>query len=180
MMDSKFSAAIGLGVTLIVIACSSTTTAPTPSPAPTACPGKKTCPAGVGVCGSQDDGCGGTMDCGDCTGGQKCMEAADVVNRCTVCRTKAVACPNASQGIAFLCGINDDFCGGQIDCGPCTIGPCDSKTTYGTSCGCMAVPAYDPQCPTGFKGASCINAAGVGVVPKGCRSGTNSAACCPG
>jgi hypothetical protein len=62
----------------------------------------------TGLCGSQSDGCGGTLDCGPC-----CIP-----------RTVAAAC-------ADRCGPTRDGCGGTIDC-PCVPPP--SGCTFGPNC----------------------------------------------
>lgn len=182
-MAFRFSALIGLGVTFIVIACSSTSTTPTPTPAPTACPGKKTCPAGVGVCGSQDDGCGGTLDCGECPDGQKCVGAADGINRCIVCLTKTKDCNYARGTASAYCGTIDDKCDGTITCPVCEFGPCTAKSPAAVdgrstcSCGHRA-GNWDSFCPLGMKAVDCLGANFESVVPVGCVQGDQST-CCP-
>ncbi len=83
------------------------------------CPPEMTCQAGLcfagacrrfncadrlAECGTIDDGCGGTIDCGGCGAGERCD-----TNRC--------GC--AASGCDGRCGRVPDGCGGTIDCGGC-------------------------------------------------------------
>ncbi len=61
-----------------------------------------------GQCGAIDDGCGGTVECGECSGGLNCVES--------VCGCEPRECPLG------WCGEVDDRCGGTIDCGGCGEG----------------------------------------------------------
>ena len=70
-----------------------------------------------GKCGELSDGCGGFLDCGDCTFPQTCGGGAPgTPNVCggTVC-TKLTVCPAGIE-----CGTIPDGCGGTLVCGPCT------------------------------------------------------------
>lgn len=82
----------------------------------------KTCEDFGGMCGSHGDGCGGTVDCGEC---------------------KPACTPKTCGRLGKTCGTADDGCGGTVNCGPCTTGcspdakePNDSKaaaTDLGTA-----------------------------------------------
>ncbi len=68
-------------------------------------------------CGPVDDGCGGTLDCGQCVGGLVCG-----INSPNLCDTAPCtpipsfeACPNK-------CGELPDGCGGSVFCGACSAG----------------------------------------------------------
>ncbi len=65
-------------------------------------------------CGSVPDGCGGTLDCGTCTGGQVC--GAVTANVCGACT------PKTCTQLGAACGVVGDGCGGTVDCGACTGG----------------------------------------------------------
>jgi hypothetical protein len=77
------------------------------------------------VCGPSDDGCGGTVDCGDCDGSDVCVNGA--------CCTPT--CP------ADACGTTNDGCGGTIDCAGCDgndvchNGSCCTPTVTAATCG---------------------------------------------
>jgi hypothetical protein len=82
----------------------------------------------TGQCGDIDDGCGGTVPCGDCEAGQECVDNSCVDSEPT-CQPRT-AC---NQG---ECGIVSDGCDGQLDCGACTAFPnsyCDTATS---TCAC--------------------------------------------
>jgi hypothetical protein len=84
------------------------------------------CPAGA--CGTLDDGCGGTLDCGGCSAGQSCLD-----NVCLVeCQ------PRSCAGAGAQCGLISDGCGGQIDCGICDAGACGGAGVP-NHCACRTV-----------------------------------------
>lgn len=85
---------------------------------------------GAGVCGDLADGCGGSIDCGDCQGGQVCgSTTASVCGPAPACTT-ATTC----NGQKAHCGTVPDGCGGILDCGTCPNGkPCGEKKP--NSCG---------------------------------------------
>ena len=80
------------------------------------------CSATGYTCGTNADGCGGTVSCGTCTapdycgggGFSKCGNpslAADGGAPCT---------PTTCSALGYTCGSNADGCGGTLDCGTCT------------------------------------------------------------
>jgi hypothetical protein len=84
-------------------------------------------------CGNgQDDGCGGTVDCGEC------CEARDFCN----------------EG---ECGLVDDGCGGQLDCGDCPEPPVveePAATCIAEGDRCV----NDEQCCDGLcRGRNCLD-----------------------
>jgi hypothetical protein len=80
---------------------------------------KKTCSGIHANCGVQSDGCGGTLDCGECTAPETCGGGGKPNNCGQACKPKT--CANAgSGGTAVNCGTQSDGCGGTIDCGTCT------------------------------------------------------------
>ncbi|MBL8912157.1 MAG: hypothetical protein JNM17_15800 [Archangium sp.] len=64
----------------------------------------RTCAQAARVCGSLDDGCGGTLACGTCGGGTACSAAGQCV--CSSPNTTELSCGNGT----------DDDCDGRIDC----------------------------------------------------------------
>jgi hypothetical protein len=72
----------------------------------------KTCAALNYGCGSADDGCGATLQCGTCSTGQSCSD--------NTCASSCVAKTCASLG--YSCGSQSDGCGGALDCGTCASG----------------------------------------------------------
>jgi hypothetical protein len=57
-------------------------------------------------CGAAPDGCGGTLSCGSCPGGEPCNN-----NRC--CQ------PSTCGELGKDCGTYSDGCGGEVACGSC-------------------------------------------------------------
>ena len=71
----------------------------------------KQCESIVSACGSLDDGCGGTLNCGTCTGDLECVN-----NQCT---NSTTCTPKSCALLDNACGSLDDGCGGKIECGAC-------------------------------------------------------------
>jgi len=85
-----------------------------------------TCAAEGAECGSIEDGCGGSLDCGSCTAPETCGGGGTA----NVCGTGSCV-PLTCEEAGATCGQVDDGCGGELDCGPCDG---DSGTSSG--CGC--------------------------------------------
>ncbi len=83
--------------------------------------------AGGATCGSQSDGCSGTVSCGTCSGGQTCG-GGGTANQCG---SSCVALTCA--GIGASCGPQGDGCGGQLACGNCGAG----QVCQGTPSACV-------------------------------------------
>ncbi len=100
-----------------------------------------TCSQAGAVCGVITDGCGGMLDCGECTPED------------TTCVPRTCALANAT------CGSSDDGCGGTLDCGTCDGGACVQGTCVQLACGdheknacggCAAMPLEPGDtCPCG-------------------------------
>jgi hypothetical protein len=90
--------------------------APDEPPPPPNCT-KQSCTQIPASCGTQSDGCGGTIDCGSCPKGQTCG-GGGVRNQCGAPPCNAVTCAAANA----QCGIIGDGCGGTVDCGSCPGG----------------------------------------------------------
>ena len=113
-----------------------------------ACCTPKTCQDMDWECGVGDDGCGQELDCGPCGDGMeckqhKCVQAPGCGNgtcdsgkgeNCETCPSDCVcgpdkecyqgACctPKTCQDVDWECGIGDDGCGQELDCGKCEVG----------------------------------------------------------
>src|SRR5690606_39051818 len=96
-------------------------------------------------CGEVGDGCGGTWNCGSCTGGESCG-GGGVPFQCG----KPHSCqPKTCAELGFNCGKATDGCGGIIDCGPIDCGPGMVCGGDGPNrCGSGGVGSSDP-CPSG-------------------------------
>lgn len=79
-------------------------------------------------CGTIGNGCGGTLNCGDCTAPQTCGGGGTA----NVCGCTPTTCAAEER----TCGTIADGCGGSLDCGTCTAP--DSCGGGGTPnvCGC--------------------------------------------
>jgi hypothetical protein len=99
--------------------------------------------ASVGAdCGTIDDQCGGTLNCGSCPGGASC--GIPNPNRCCV---PATTCGNS-------CGTISDGCGGTLDCS-CPLG----QACYNGTCG-QAPPPPPPACVPAQCMQDCANCNG--------------------
>lgn len=112
------------------------------------------------ICGVASDGCGGTIQCGDCKHpGQECNELGKCicVNRTT--------CISAGKE----CGAFDDGCGGNLSCGTCygesycvdnmchKCGHIRTCEEYNISCGSIdSGCGYRVDCGTCTKGNTCV------------------------
>ena len=73
---------------------------------------------GVGFnCGPQGDGCGGTVKCGSCSGGETCGGGG----KPGVCGSSdgGPCTPNTCASLNVNCGLQSNGCGGTLDCGSC-------------------------------------------------------------
>jgi formylglycine-generating enzyme required for sulfatase activity/subtilisin-like proprotein convertase family protein len=75
------------------------------------------------VCGEADDGCGGTVQCGQCQD----PEAVCFENQCCV--------PKTCESLGKECGEWDDGCGDTVQCAPCGEG---HECTQDGTCQCAS------------------------------------------
>ena len=116
------------------------------------CP-RTTCEAEGANCGEIEDGCGGTLDCGFCSGGLSCG-GGGVENVCGGrVRCTAATCTELSA----QCGTTSDGCGAELDCGYCRGGATCGGAGTANTCGALCTPA---TCAS--LGANC------GFAPDGC------------
>ena len=118
----------------------------------------KTCVQLGAECGSVLDGCGATIDCGQCAGGLNC--GGDGPNKCgtSACTPKTCTQLNAS------CGLVSDGCGEVLSCGTCSPPLTCGGGGDDNQCGCT--PATCSSI-----GAEC------GVVHDGCGDLLDCGAC---
>ena len=98
-----------------------------------------TCSALGAECGQAPDGCGGTLECGGCSGVQLCGGGGP--NRCGTGTCTPRTCAEAAKN----CGMVSDGCAGQLQCGTCTGGNTCGGGGIANVCGGVC-PA---SCPTG-------------------------------
>jgi hypothetical protein len=109
-------------------------------------------------CGKADDGCGGTLACGDCKAvGFACSDE------------HACACvPSTCASLGFDCGNVPDGCGGMLSCGTCS--------GVGVTCGANGVPN---KCGAGICTPISCQSQGVacGPLSDGCGDTLQCGAC---
>lgn len=93
---------------------------------------------GAAVCHTNDDGCGGTLDCGECQGTTRsCVRGEDGVGRC-LHRGEFEGCePKTADEVcgAGVCGHISDGCAGTVHCGGCGEGEhCTAGTCGANEC----------------------------------------------
>jgi hypothetical protein len=75
------------------------------------------------ACGKHDDGCGGTLDCGECCVPKDVCNPGDcgvIFDGCSGNIDCGPCCePLSCAQLVIPCGIATDNCGNEIDCGPC-------------------------------------------------------------
>jgi hypothetical protein len=140
------------------------------------CTPKTICP--TGACGTISDGCGGTLTCGTCSGGQKCCAGT-----CAACCT-ASDCPAPSGGGTATC--TSGHCGGTCPPGrvllannscaescsptnPCSCGGCGLDADgeeYCQGSGLNGACLTDTDCP---QGQFCFNAVNSGGITNVCK-----------
>jgi hypothetical protein len=105
-----------------------------PGPPPPSCtPG--TCKSLGFDCGTEANGCGGSLSCGMCTGGMTCGGGGSP-GKCG----EPMCTPKTCAELGFNCGAAGDGCGGALDCGTCSGGAiCGGGGTPGV-CGSSGHP----------------------------------------
>lgn len=94
-----------------------------------------TCEELRAFCGEIDDGCGGTLECGECTGTDTCG-GGGIPN---ICDCEPLDCSGAE------CGSLDNGCGATLDCGVCPMGLSCSDTN---ECECVRSGCGTDGCGT--------------------------------
>ncbi len=90
----------------------------------------RTCSQAGAACGQIADGCGGTLDCGGCQGGDTCVD-----NQCSSGRPVGSACTNSDQCESGECLESADYEGGY-----CT-NTCERDTECAIGSNCVYVDA---------------------------------------
>ncbi len=88
-------------------------------------------------CGTQGDGCMGTLDCGACASNQACTGGKCV----TVCTPKTCA------QIGATCGAQSDGCNGIVQCGTCSGNQSCVGLACATSASCTGLCLKQTTCP---------------------------------
>lgn len=119
-------------------------------------------------CGQAPDGCGGTLDCGACSGNQTCGGG------CSSAPNVCGCCPKTCADQGFECGKGPDGCGGVLDCGTCPATSCGVLTCGGGGtpnvCGgalCCPKTCVEQGFNCGVVGDGCGAAIDCGTCPSG-------------
>jgi hypothetical protein len=132
------------------------------------------------TCGPAGDGCGGTLDCGTCSGCEVCGGGG----KASVCGgTCCVPTTCLAQGIE--CGPAGDGCGGQLPCGGCPEGQTCGGAGMSGKCGVPDGGTCSPRTCTGQgfncgpAGDGCGGLLACGTCPAGetCGGGGKSGVC---
>jgi hypothetical protein len=122
-----------------------------------------TCKAQHANCGVIADGCGKSLECGECESGAKCSIVD--VNQCTVLKDlcKPLSKDDACKGKE--CGVEGDGCGGTFECGTCAEGQaCGQKDPFQ----CGKIPAStDENCAAKIDSCKSVNVS-CGKISNGC------------
>ena len=134
------------------------------------CTAAKTCTGGQN-CGTQPDGCGGTLTCGTCTSPQTCG-GGGVAGQCGC--TPITSCP-AGQN----CGTAYDGCSGQLSCGLCTAPQTCGGGGKAGQCGCTPNKSCvgGQNCGTQSDGCSGTLTCGSCAAPQTCGGGGVAGVC---
>jgi hypothetical protein len=68
------------------------------------------------TCGPAGDGCGGSLNCGTCTGTETCGGGG----KFSQCGGSSACVKKTCSDLGFSCGPAGDGCGGLLNCGTCT------------------------------------------------------------
>jgi hypothetical protein len=124
-----------------------------PASAADACAGK--------ACGTEGDGCGGSIDCGACPDGQACglVQAFQCGDGLTGSTEQCPARIDSCAEVGAECGLIGNGCGGTLDCGGCGGGQlCGIEAPQK----CGAAPVCEPLEPAAACAGKC------GFVSNGC------------
>lgn len=137
--------------------------------------GLRTCenavPGGA-KCGPIGDGCGGTVECGDCPFPSTCGGGGVPYE----CGGTAACTPAACDTIPANCGTQGDGCGKSITCGDPTTGACtDPSLTCGGG-GVANVCGTGGGCQPATRTAACAGKT-CGFVGDGCGGSINCGSC---
>lgn len=89
-------------------------------------------------CGAVADGCGGTIDCGQCSNGQTCGGGGTP----NVCGSGSPCTPKTCSELGLNCGSTSDGCGGTIACGVCYNGLICGGDGTPNVCGFPGFPSF--------------------------------------
>lgn len=106
------------------------------------CSPHTSCEEADAQCGTVDDGCGGQLDCGECSAPEVCSAA----HQCELDLCEAQTC----DSLDATCGTINDGCGGELACGSCVAPETCGGGGVPNHCGCTSVTCAlaNAQCGT--------------------------------
>jgi len=118
-------------------------------------------------CGTAADGCGGSLDCGQCTAPQTCG-GGGTPHQCGLGCT-----PTSCQSLGYGCGTAADGCGGSLDCGQCTAPQTcgGGGTPHQCGVGCATACTGGQDCGTQPDGCGGTVTCGTCTAPQTCGGG---------
>jgi MYXO-CTERM domain-containing protein len=136
----------------------------------TCCVAKTSCDGGQS-CGTQSDGCGGTITCGTCALPQTCG-AVGTPGRCG-CAPKT-SCEGGQN-----CGSQSEGCGGTIPCGTCKLPQTCAGGGDPGRCGCTPKTSCEggQNCGTQSDGCGGTIPCGTCKLPQTCAGGGDPGRC---
>ncbi len=157
-------------------------------------------------CGTTDDGCGNTLDCGTCSTGETCnahqcgcvpQTCASLGKNCgtiddgcgktlncgscaadQVCTNNTCGCqPHTCASLGYNCGTLDDGCGKTLNCGSCSGDQTCTANVCRTSCTPTTCAAQGNNCGTISDGCGGSLNCGTCASPQTCQA--NLCQCTP-
>jgi hypothetical protein len=132
----------------------------------------KTCAQLGAECGLAIDGCGGAIECGECSAGKYC--GGDGANQCGDFPCKPATC----AAVSAECGNVSDGCDALLDCGNCTGGSTCGGTGRANQCGCQPKTCADLGAECGTQNDGCGATIECGVCEGGDTCGGGGANKC--
>ncbi len=125
----------------------------------------RTCDDAGAECGMIADGCGETLDCGDCPEGTACGAGGEP----NICGggCEPLSCDDHGAD----CGTVSDGCGGTIDCGDCPDGMDCGGGGSPNLCGCTPMTCDDHGAECGTVDDGCGETIDCGDCPEGTTCG---------
>jgi hypothetical protein len=139
----------------------------------------KTCTELGANCGPMGDGCGGLIQCGNCTAPATCGGGGKLSN----CGGNNNCTPKTCADWGATCGPVGDGCGGLVQCGSCTppatCGGGGTPSVCGGNTGCVPKTCTSVGATCGPIGDGCGNVVQCGncVAPQTCGGGGKPSVC---
>jgi len=139
----------------------------------------RTCTELSATCGPMGDGCGGVIQCGNCTAPATCGGGGKPSN----CGGNTSCIPKTCTDLGATCGPASDGCGGLVQCGSCaapqTCGGGGTPSVCGGNSGCVPKTCTSAGIGCGPMGDGCggIVQCGNCSTPETCGGGGKPSVC---